>query len=301
MRSSSSSTASYREPPGAVERARQQRAGAGRLEQRDAAVDDLLVEQVPVAEMDDRRLRDAADDLVRARDHRVRAERQRRGRQRRVEGEVRAPGLVDDQRHATGVRDLGQPRHVGDRAEVGRRDDRRPGGARRRLQRPLERLRGDAVGDAELRVELGRHEGRPQAGDHQPVDRARVGVALDHGLAAHVRERQHRDVVALRGAVDQEPAAACSPGRGGERLGLLERRRLGTLVDPRGERGDVEGDGSLAERLDEAGVGRAAALVAGDVEAAGVAVGVGAQRVEIGRLGLRRRLALTAQASGAWL
>ena len=50
--------------------------------------------------------------------------------------------------------------------------------------------------------------------------------------------------------------------------------------------------GPLAERLDESGVGRAAALVAGDVEATGVAIGVGAQRVEIGRLGLRRRLAL---------
>ncbi len=108
-------------------------------------------------------------------------------------------------------------------------------------------------------------------------------------------------MVALRGAVDQEPAAASSPGRGGERLGLLERRRLGTLVDPRRERGDVEGDGTLAEGVDEAGIGGTSPLVAGDVEATGVAVGVGAQRVEIGRLGLRRRLTLSAQATGTWL
>ena len=74
---------------------------------------------------------------------------------------------------------------VGDRAEVGRRDDRRaptaPGVSR---ERAVERLGRQAVRDAQLGVELGRHEGRPQAGQDQPVDRARVGVALDHDLVA---------------------------------------------------------------------------------------------------------------------
>ena len=103
------------------------------------------------------------DDLVRARDHQVGAERQRVRRQVLVEGQVRAPRLVDHQRHAVGVRHLGQPGHVGHRAEVGRRDR---GGADRvggLGQRPVERLGREAVGDAELGIELGGHEARAHA------------------------------------------------------------------------------------------------------------------------------------------
>ena len=53
-----------------VERRGQQRVGARRLGQRDGAVDDVLVEALP-AEVQHRRLAEAADDLVRARDHEV--------------------------------------------------------------------------------------------------------------------------------------------------------------------------------------------------------------------------------------
>jgi hypothetical protein len=45
--------------------------------------------------------------------------------QRGVEAEVRAPGAVDDQRHAGGVRHLGAPADVGRHPVVGRRDDER--------------------------------------------------------------------------------------------------------------------------------------------------------------------------------
>ena len=38
------------------------------------------------------------------------------------------------------------------------------------------------MGDAEIVVELGRDEGRLQAGEDDPVDRARVDVALNHDL-----------------------------------------------------------------------------------------------------------------------
>ena len=58
----------------------------------------------------------------------------------------------------------------------------------------------------------GRHERRAAGRTAiEPVDRARVDVALhDHALAA-LRERQAGGVVALRGAVDQEPGAAARP------------------------------------------------------------------------------------------
>jgi len=50
---------------------------------------------------------------------------------------VGAPGLVDHQRHAVGVRHLGHPGDVRAGAEVGRRDDHR----RHRLRRLVQRRR----------------------------------------------------------------------------------------------------------------------------------------------------------------
>jgi hypothetical protein len=69
--------------------------------------------------VDHRRLGQAADDLVRARNDEVGAEAQRVRRQVLVEGQVGAPGLVHDQRHPVAVRDLDEPGDVGHRAEVG--------------------------------------------------------------------------------------------------------------------------------------------------------------------------------------
>ena len=51
-------------PPGGVERAGEQAAGAGRLDQADAAVDDRVVDPAAAAEVEHRRLGEAADDLV---------------------------------------------------------------------------------------------------------------------------------------------------------------------------------------------------------------------------------------------
>ena len=53
-------------------------------------------------------------------------------RQVGVEAEVRAPRLVDDERHAGGVRDRGAAGDVGGHAVVGRRDDERGARAGRR-------------------------------------------------------------------------------------------------------------------------------------------------------------------------
>ena len=46
-------------------------------------------------------------------------------------------------------------------------------------------------------VELGRDEGRLQAGEDDPVDRARMDVALNHDPGAGVAQHEARGVVAL--------------------------------------------------------------------------------------------------------
>ena len=83
---SSSRPLHRRAAAGGVERAEQQRVRAGRLDQGHAAVDDALLDQAVVTEVDHRRLREAADDLVDARDDEVGAERERVPRQVLVEG-----------------------------------------------------------------------------------------------------------------------------------------------------------------------------------------------------------------------
>ena len=90
----------------------------------------------PAPEVQHRRLGQAADDLVGRGDDEVGAAGERVWRQLGVEVQVGAPGLVDDQRHAALVGDLGQPGDVGAGAEVGRRDDHRPDRARRRRPAP---------------------------------------------------------------------------------------------------------------------------------------------------------------------
>ena len=82
--------------------------------------------------------------------------------------------------------------------------------------------RREAVGDPELGVELGRDEGRLEPGEDDPVDRARMGVALDDDARALVAKREAGGVVSLRGAVDQKPAAPRAPGAGCEPLSTLK-------------------------------------------------------------------------------
>ena len=145
-----------RQPPGGVQGGEQQRVGAGGLAERDRAVHHAGVDPPAGAQVHHGRLGQRADDLVGAGDDHVGAQRQRGRGQLGVEGQVRAPGLVDHQRHAVRVRHLGQRGHVGHRAEVRGRDG---GGAHRvgRLgERPVQRLR--APGSARCR---GR--GRPRA------------------------------------------------------------------------------------------------------------------------------------------
>ena len=156
----------------------------------DAAGHDALVDEArrAPAQVEHRRLGQAADDLVRARDHEVRPGRERVLGQRLVEGEVRAPRLVHHERHAVRVGHLDERGHVGHGAVVGGRDDDRGHRVRLAPQRAVERLRRRCSARAKLRVELRRDEGRPHAGDDQRVDRARVRVPLHH----HRRARRGR-------------------------------------------------------------------------------------------------------------
>ncbi len=86
----------------------------------------------PCAEVEHRRLGQAADDLVGRGDDEVGAAAEGVRREVGVEVEVGAPGLVDDQRQVALVGDRGEAGEIGAGAEVGRRDDHR----------------GDRVGDA---------------------------------------------------------------------------------------------------------------------------------------------------------
>ena len=236
----------------------------------------------PAPEVEHRRLREAADDLVGRGDDQVGALAERVGGQIGVEAQVGAPGLVDGQRHAVAVGDRGQPGYVGAGAEVGGRDDHRPDRPGGRRERLVQRVRRQAVGDAELGIELRRGEARPHTAEDEPVDHRGVDVALhDHGLAG-VRESQADRVVPLRCAVDQEPGPPRLPGLGRQLLRPFERRRPRADVDAFGDRGDVVAQAQIADQLAQRRVGAHPALVPRDLETAWVAGRVGEQRVDVG-------------------
>jgi hypothetical protein len=234
------------------------------------------------------RLREAADDLVRAGDHQVRAQRKSVRGQILVEGHVRAPRLVDNQRNAARMGDVGERAHVCDGAEIRRRDDPRSDRPRGLRQRHVQRLRRQAVRDPQLGVELRCGEGRAQAGEHERVDGAGVRVSLHDHLVAVVGQRETRRQVALRGAVAEKPCSLCPPRLRRQPLRLLEWGRLGPDVDPVGERGYVQAQRTLADRLQQLWIGARAALVPGNVQARGFACGVGAQRLQVWGLVLAR-------------
>ena len=123
-----------------VERAAEQPAGAGRLDQADTAVDHLLVDPLG-GEVEHRRLGEAADDLVGGGDHQVGAARDRVGRQVGVEAQMRSPGLVDDQGQVPGMGNLGEAarRRRRPRSRWGRPRPRRPRPAWRRGPPPAPR------------------------------------------------------------------------------------------------------------------------------------------------------------------
>ena len=267
----------------AVERGDQQRRRAGRAQQPQRAGDRADVDARRAGDVQHRALGQRAGDLVGAGEHRVGALRERGRRQRLVEAEVRAPRLVDHQRHAGGVRDLRHAGDVGGHAVVGRRDDERGARVGGVAQRALERGGRDAVGDPELGVVLGGDEARDPAAQHEPVDDRRVRVALGDDPRAERRQRQAQRVVALRRAVGEEERPLGAERLGGEPLRALVRRRRRPEVDAVDVLRHVGGQRVDADRLAQAGVGARPALVAGHVVAAGAAERVRDDRVEVRR------------------
>ena len=176
------------------------------------------------------------------------------------------------------------------RSRSARRPSRRPRPACR-VERAVERLGREAVGDPQLRVDLRRHERRPQPGQDQRVDRARVarcaGPRPPRRTCASARPA---DEVALRGAVDQEPAAPRPPRLGGEALRLARTASARAPMSmPQRQRGDVERERRLADGLDQLRVGARAALVAGDVQPRRAARGVARSASRYGRRAARGR------------
>ena len=215
---------------GRVERGGQQRVRARRLDQGHGAVEDPLVDPVAaVADVQDRRLGDRAGDLVGRGEDDVGAAFERRGRQRRGEVHVRAPGLVGDQRQAARVRDLGQRGDVGDGAEVGRRDDHR----RDRVGLRVERR---ASSDSGVRQWATPSSGSSSGATNRGRSPERISPSMiDECTFRWTTTRSPRWASARQiawlppdAAVDQEPAAPRAPGLGREPLRELERRCAGS-------------------------------------------------------------------------
>ena len=236
-----------------VERRDQQRRGAGRAQQPQRAGDRADVDAAAAGDVQHRALRQRAGDLVGAGEHRVGALRERGRRQLVVEAEVRAPRLVDHQRHPGGVRDLRHRGDVGRHAVVGRRHDERGARVGGVAQPPLERGGRDAVGDPELGVVLGGDEARDPAAQNEPVDDRRVRVALGDDPRAERRQRQAQRVVALRRPVGEEERPLGAERLRGQALRALVRRRGRPEVDPVDVLRHVGGQRVDADRLAQAG------------------------------------------------
>ena len=105
-------------------------------------------------------LREAGERLVCGRDEGVGAKGERMRRERRVEAEVGAPGLVDEQRDARRVRQPGDRADVAHHAyEVRLHEEDRPR-VRMRGQGRLDPGAGTAEGEAGLGVDVGPHPDR---------------------------------------------------------------------------------------------------------------------------------------------
>ncbi len=272
---------------GGVERGGEQRARAGRLDQGHRAVDDR-------ARRGARKPRWRIADWVRLPPSLWTELRTTSAPQARAlagsrvgEGEVRAPGLVDDERHVVGVGDLGERGDVGDRAEVGGGDGE--GGDRIRVLR--QRASSSASGVRQWATPSSTSSSGATKDGRSPL-RTSPSITEEWTLrctiAASPRWARAMQIAWLppeapltRNQLRRAPqasAASCWARWNGVASGS------GPMSMPSRPGRQVEQQRLLAERPRSARVGAAAALVAGDVEAARVAAGAVEQRVEVRRL-----------------
>jgi hypothetical protein len=272
-------------PPGPVQRGEQQRARGRRAHEPHRPGELDAVDPAAVGDVQDRALGQRAGDLVRGGEHRVGALGERQRGHVGMEAEVRPPRLIDHERGAGGVGDLGAGGDVGGGAVVRRGDDERGQGAGGAVKRPGQRVRGDAQRHAELLVVLRRGELGAPAAEHQAVDHRGVRVALhDHRAVAGQREAE--GVVALGRAVGEKPALRRPIGAGRQQLGAVVGRRRLADVDALDVLGHVVGERAGAEQRDQLGVRAGAPLVPGHVEAGRLARDIRRDGLEVWRVGL---------------
>ena len=205
-------------------------------------------------EVEHRRLGEAADDLVGARDDEVRAEARARARAG-PRGTARCAPHASSTTSGTpcACATSASAGHVRDRAEVGRRHDRRA-----RPRPGLARARGRAPrGSCSARCRAPGRSPAPRTSAAAPTRRARRSCSSARCAATTTLRRGGRasssatwlpcEAPLIRNQVrcaPQASAASC--------WASLERRRLRAHVDALGERRDVERQRALAERLDAA-------------------------------------------------
>ena len=203
---------------------------------------------------------------------------------------MRAPGLVDDERGAGRVRDLGAAGHVGGDPVVGRRHDERGPRVGRARERRRERVGRDAVGHAELLVVLGRHEAGTPPESTRPSISERVRVALhdDRGPGRRsARQSAWLPWVAplVRNHVRARRSASAASARRGRRAWG------GPRSIPSMSWGDVERQRRVADRRG-AGPGRRPGRPCARGRGSGwTAERVGGQRVQVRRASAARRAA----------
>ena len=159
------------------------------------------------------------------------ARRDRRLRQIVREREMRAVRLVDEERHARLVHDLGDGTHVGGDAVIRRRNEQQRFRLRMQAARLAHSLRTKPVRYAKRLVNDRLDVDGTRIGKHETAENGAMHVARHkHGVARRERGHEHRMDRARR-AVDGEKGRIRSIERGGEILRLLDAaRRLVQIV-----------------------------------------------------------------------
>ena len=144
-----------------------------------------------------------------------------------MERQVGAPGLVDDQRLAPLVADVGDRLDVRAGAVRGRADDQRAGRVRMLLPRLLHLVRRGRVGQVQPFVVPGPDPLRLHPAENQPGHHRLVRVPADQQVAAAAGHGQHGRLDRQRAAAGGEERLLCADRVGhqlfGARTGIRAR------------------------------------------------------------------------------
>ena len=249
-----------------VERGEQQRRRRGRLQDAQPPVDHIVLDEI-AAHVQQRRLGQRGQRLVRALHDEVGPEGQRRRRQAPcTAGEVRAVGLVHDERYAMPVSQLGEGGDVGTHPVVARAGD--VDRSRRRVCREqrarLVHRGGERHGEV---VVVPAHEiPRARSRKRDPPVRRSVRCPHHDQVLAGAGDRKHGGEVPDRGPVHQEPGAVGAEHTSGAGLGGGQLVPGVVQVVETLQLGDVGGERHRAEQRPRRRRRASAPTVAGHVE-----------------------------------